>query len=163
MFHIIFGFYWYIHKIMVRDIFPKIYLNPIRTGPGTSILRTWGPRRPYTFSQKWLLPTARNRFIIDISIVQRCCGGGGGRPKGGGEPNTTPKPPWGHFRGAEGASKMGKIVLFHRKKINIWEENPRFLRKFSKFFFKLSFWWEKNFILKFFPFFFKFWMNAYER
>ena len=40
---------------------------PIRTGTSTSKIRTGEPRRPYTFSQKWLLPTARTWFIICIN------------------------------------------------------------------------------------------------
>ena len=44
-------------------------MNIIRTGVSTSKVRTGGPIRPYTFSQKCLMAATRNRFIIDISII----------------------------------------------------------------------------------------------
>ena len=96
---------------------------------------------------------------------QRCCRGASA--KGGGALNTrraffgAPKPPEGYFRGAEGASKIWKILLFHRKNQYFRRKYTIFTKIFQNFVSKKNFlqkkYFSKNLCKKkfFFKFFFK--------
>ena len=79
---------------------------------------------------------------------------GGGSAKGGAL-NTrraffgAPKPPEGYFRGAEGASKIGKILLFHRKNQYLRRKHTIFTKIFQNFVSKKIFLQKKYFSKKF--------------
>ena len=113
---------------------------------------------------------------FSLYFYQRCCRGASA--KGGGALNTwraffgALKPPRGHFRGAEGASKIGKILLFHRKNQYLRRKSTidkkifqnfvskkNFLQKkiFFKIFCKKNFFAKIFFSKKFSKSFWKFW------
>ena len=91
-----------------------------------------------------------------IIYIRDVVGGGlgqrGAQTPGGGFFGA-PKPPWGHFRGAEGASKIGKILLFHRKNQYFGRKYALFMKIFQIFFFQKNFstkecFFRKNFCRK---------------
>ena len=83
---------------------------------------------------------------------------GGASAKGGGALNTrraffgAPKPPEGYFRGAEGASKIGKILLFHRKNQYLRRKSTIFKKIFKNFDSKDFFYKESILRKKFYDF-----------
>ena len=85
---------------------------------------------------------------VEYSSHQRCCRGGLKHLEG---LFWSTKTTWGHFRGTEGASKIGKILLFHRKNQYLRRKSTIFKKIFLKFFSKKIFLRKKIF----FQFFFK--------
>ena len=99
--------------------------------------------------------------MFDIILVPEMLQGAstkGGPQTPGGAFVGAPKSSRGHFRGAEGASKIGKILRFHRKIQHLRRKSTIFKKIFQnslskkfflqKIFFKKNFFSKKNFFFK---------------